>query len=86
MDSFQIFGVQFLLSLVVYGLLAKWYVAPALARLPLHDALIPLLVTPSATSAWSSWFPPSWRPPCPAPSRFRRRTAISWPGSLLSWP
>ena len=44
MDSFQIFGVQFLLSLVVYGLLAKWYVAPALTRLPLHDALIPLLV------------------------------------------
>ena len=44
MDSFQIFGVQFLLSLVVYGLLAKWYVAPRLARLPLHDALIPLLV------------------------------------------
>jgi hypothetical protein len=44
MDSFQIFGVQFLLSLVVYGLLAKWYVAPALARLPLPDALIPLLV------------------------------------------
>lgn len=44
MDSFQIFGLQFLLSLVVYGLLATWYVAPALARLPLHDALIPLLV------------------------------------------
>jgi len=44
MDSFQIFGVQFLLSLLVYGLLAKWYVAPALARLPLRDALIPLLV------------------------------------------
>lgn len=44
MDSFQIFGVQFLLSLIVYGLLAKWYVAPALARLSLHDALIPLLV------------------------------------------
>lgn len=44
MDGFQIFGAQFLLSLVVYGLLAKWYVAPALARLPLHDALIPLLV------------------------------------------
>ena len=44
MDSFQIFGLQFLLSLVVYGLLTTWYVAPALARLPLHDALIPLLV------------------------------------------
>ena len=44
MDSFQIFGVQFLLSLIVYGILARWYVAPALARLPLYDALIPLLV------------------------------------------
>ena len=44
MDSFQIFGVQFLLSLIAYGILARWYVAPALARLPLNDALIPLLV------------------------------------------
>jgi len=43
MDSFQIFGVQFLLSVVGYGLLAKWFVAPGLARLPLHDALIPLV-------------------------------------------
>ncbi len=43
MDSFQIFGVQFLLSLIVWGLLAKWYVAPRLAALPLHDALVPLL-------------------------------------------
>ncbi len=43
MDSFQIFGLQFLLSLVGYGLLAKWYVAPRLAALPLHDGLIPLL-------------------------------------------
>ena len=43
MDSFQIFGLQFLLSLIGYGLIAKWYVAPRLAALPLHDALIPLL-------------------------------------------
>ncbi len=43
MDSFQIFGLQFLLSLIVYGLIAKRYVAPRLAALPLHDALIPLL-------------------------------------------
>ena len=43
MDSFQIFGVQFVLSLIGYGLVAKWYVAPRLAALPLHDALIPLL-------------------------------------------
>ena len=43
MDSFQIFGLQFLLSLTGYGLIAKWYVTPRLAGLPLHDALIPLL-------------------------------------------
>ena len=43
MDSFQIFGTQFVLSLLGYGLIAKWYVAPRLAALPLHDALIPLL-------------------------------------------
>ncbi len=43
MDSFQIFGLQFLLSLIGYGLIARWYVAPRLAALPLRDALIPLL-------------------------------------------
>lgn len=42
MDSFQIFGLQFVLSVIGYGLLAKWYVAPRLARLALHDALAPL--------------------------------------------
>ena len=43
MDSFQIFGLQFWLSLIGYGLIAKWYVAPRLAALPVHDALMPLL-------------------------------------------
>jgi len=43
MDSLQIFGLQFLLSLILYGLIARWYVAPRLARLPLYEALIPLL-------------------------------------------
>lgn len=43
MTLLQIFGVQFTLSLIVYSLIAKWYVAPRLAALPLHDALIPLL-------------------------------------------
>ena len=42
MNSFQIFGVQFLLSLLLYALIAKWFVAPRLAPLPLPDALIPL--------------------------------------------
>ncbi|MBI2455488.1 MAG: hypothetical protein HYV46_05050 [candidate division NC10 bacterium] len=43
MDTFQIFGLQVLLSLVGYALIAKWYVVPRLAALPLHDALIPLI-------------------------------------------
>lgn len=43
MSTFQIFGLQFLLSLVVYALIARWYVAPRLAALPLAAALTPLL-------------------------------------------
>jgi len=43
-DSQQIFGLQVLLSFVVYGLLATWYVTPRLPMLPLHSALQPLLV------------------------------------------
>lgn len=43
MDAFQIFGLQVLLSLVGYALIAKWYVLPRLAALPLHDALPPLI-------------------------------------------
>ena len=35
MSAQQIFGLQFVLSLVLYGLLARWYVAPRLAPLPL---------------------------------------------------
>jgi len=40
----QIFGLQVLLSFLVYGLVARWYVTPRLAPLPLHAALQPLLV------------------------------------------
>lgn len=43
MSTVQIFGLQFLLSLVVYGLIARWYLAPRLAALPLASALVPLL-------------------------------------------
>ena len=38
-----IFGLQFLLSLIVYALLAKWYVAPWLAGKPVEQALVPLI-------------------------------------------
>ena len=43
MNAQQIYGLQFVLSLVLYTLLARWYVAPRLAPLPLASALTPLL-------------------------------------------
>ena len=43
MDTLTIFGVQLVLSLTVYGLMAKWYVAPWLAKKPVHLALIALI-------------------------------------------
>jgi hypothetical protein len=44
MNGQQIFGLQVLLSFVVYALVARWYVQPRLAPLPLEAALQPLLV------------------------------------------
>jgi hypothetical protein len=44
MSARAIFGLQVLLSFVVYGLVARWYVTPRLASRPLHAALPPLLV------------------------------------------
>jgi hypothetical protein len=38
-----LFGIQFSLSLVAYALIAIWYVAPRLSRLPRELALVPLL-------------------------------------------
>ncbi len=43
MDTLEIFGLQFVLSLIVYALIAKWYVTPWLAEKPTHQALIPLI-------------------------------------------
>ncbi|MDA2913401.1 hypothetical protein MYX77_05495 [Acidobacteriia bacterium AH_259_A11_L15] len=43
MDTLAIFGLQLVLSLIVYALLAKWYMAPWLAEKPMNQALIPLI-------------------------------------------
>ena len=43
MDSTQIFWMQLLTSIVVFGLVAVWYVWPALTKLSRNSALIPLL-------------------------------------------
>ncbi len=37
-------GLQFTLSLVIFALIANWYVAPALRRLPIQAALMPLFL------------------------------------------
>ena len=44
MNARAIFGLQVLLSLVGYSLIARFYVAPRLAALPLPAALTPLLL------------------------------------------
>ncbi len=44
MSNLQIFIVQFAMSLVVYTLIAAWYIAPRLARIPLRNALIPIML------------------------------------------
>jgi hypothetical protein len=43
MEPIVLFGIQFTLSLLAYALIAGWYVAPRLARLPREAALVPLL-------------------------------------------
>src|SRR5260221_14479918 len=43
MEPIVLFGIQFTLSLVVYALIAFWYVVPRLSRLPREAALVPLL-------------------------------------------
>jgi hypothetical protein len=43
MGPIVLFGGQFTLSLVAYGLIASWYVAPRLGTMPREAALVPLL-------------------------------------------
>jgi hypothetical protein len=42
-EPIALFGIQFTFGLVAYSLVARWYVAPRLSRLPLELALVPLL-------------------------------------------
>jgi hypothetical protein len=44
MSTFSLFQIQFVLSLILYALLAKWYVWPKLTQLPLREALQPPLI------------------------------------------
>ena len=44
MGTFEIFGLQFALSIVVYALIFRWYVSPWLASMPARSALVILLI------------------------------------------
>jgi len=43
MPPIVLFGIQFTFSLAAYGLIAWWYGAPRLSRLPREAALVPLV-------------------------------------------
>ncbi|MGO8950953.1 MAG: nuclear transport factor 2 family protein [Ktedonobacterales bacterium] len=43
MKPIALFGIQFTMSLLVFALIAAWYVVPRLSKLPKELALVPLL-------------------------------------------
>lgn len=44
MNNFLILNLQSTLTLIIFALIAKWYIVPRLSKLSLADALIPLLL------------------------------------------
>lgn len=44
MGNFQIFGLQFALSTLVYALIFRWFASPWLAAMPARNALVVLLI------------------------------------------
>ena len=51
-------GVQFTFSMALFALVAKWYITPALNRLPVHSALVPLFLVHALRYLPSSAFAP----------------------------
>ena len=58
MSPTTLLGVQFTFSLVLFALVAKWYIAPALSRLSVHSALVPLFLVHALRYLPSSAFAP----------------------------
>ena len=69
MQSQLFFVFQLLMSLLVYGLVARWYIGPALKRLPIVQALTPLLLFHATRYIGLSFLTPSVIDPN-TPSRF----------------
>ena len=58
MNPLLLFGVQFTLSLIIFAMIAQWYIAPALDKLPVHKALVPLFLVHALRYLPSSAFAP----------------------------
>jgi len=58
MNPQVLFGVQFTLSLIIFALIAKWYITPALDKLPIQAALAPLFLVHTLRYLPSSAFAP----------------------------
>lgn len=58
MSPTTVLGVQFTFSLVLFSLVAKWYITPALKPLPTPAALVPLFLVHALRYLPSSAFAP----------------------------
>jgi len=79
-DSQPLFLFQFAMSLVVFGLIAWLYLGPALARLPVVQALSPLLIFHAFRYVGATFMSPSVIDPS-VPSSFTVPGAV---GDLLA--
>ena len=80
MDTLAIFGLQLILSLFVYALIAKWYVSPWLANKQLHVSLTALVFPHAIRHVGLTFFVPGVVAN-PLPSFFAYSAAY---GDLLS--
>jgi len=84
MDPLSLFGMQFTLSLVIFALVAKWYISPALDKRSMEDALVPLFLVHTLRYLPSSGFAPG-----PLDGRYRWRRCPRLHMEMLhplSWP
>lgn len=59
MNSQLLFGFQIVMSLIVFGLIARWYVRPMLARLTVVQALTPLVLFHATRYVGATFLTPS---------------------------
>ena len=80
METLEIFGLQFVLSLIVYTLIARWYAAPWLAGKALYPALMLLILPHASRHIGLSFFVPGLNT-APLPDALRSQLPM---GTLLA--